>query len=229
MECTPQRPAKVAAAAAARAALTAETQEKPTAAARKRSQEELSHELAKAPGLHAVFKPEARLQPDSAQKGAAAAPAAAAAPLAAAASPEAQARLLVVQEATEDGCLEFELDGQVYRVKDASAFKAVVAAGPQKTRQPRRTPSSMLRAQRAATAESSCGAGLLASSSGPLAETDAPTATPASRNCDPKLLQAMQMAKGPLPPSNLLADDDLAGVLRVGDLAMGTGEDEVLF
>mmetsp|Transcript_73250 Transcript_73250/g.214771 ORF Transcript_73250/g.214771 Transcript_73250/m.214771 type:complete len:248 (+) Transcript_73250:69-812(+) len=46
----------------------------------------------------------------------------------------------------DQGCIEFELDGKVYRVRDTAAFAEAVAAGP---KPPRRSLTALRRAQRA--------------------------------------------------------------------------------
>jgi hypothetical protein len=115
-------------------------------------------------------------------------------------------RLLILQEAREDGVLEFELGGEVYRVKDTSAFNEVVATGARETKQPRRRLSDLRRAQQLARASAASAAADAKASAvaeavltgGPAAAqvtTSASSSKPCARAADVKLLQAWRLAK----------------------------------
>mmetsp|Transcript_11748 Transcript_11748/g.36708 ORF Transcript_11748/g.36708 Transcript_11748/m.36708 type:complete len:246 (+) Transcript_11748:110-847(+) len=98
---------------------------------------------------------------------------------------------LCVLRGDDEGALEFELDGKVYRVKDVAAFAEAVAAGP---RPPRKSLAALRRAQQARRAE-----GLpQGPSSAPSARAAIQAAAPAATVAASALQRAVWAAKAEL-------------------------------
>lgn len=114
---------------------------------------------------------------------------------------ERTASLLVIKGAG-DGTLEFELEGEIYRVKDDSAFKDMVVKGAQRTKQARRTLSDLKRAQRVARASEAVSTDSAAAMRAPTPRAEParqakvePLEAHVGRATDAKLLQAWRLAK----------------------------------